>query len=338
MGGGNGQTIHLGFAGDLLVGRKVSRTVVAGQQPEEMWGDLRPRMLATDAMIANLEAPITTHLVKWHKLKSFYLRADPAVIPSLSAGNIRCVSLANNHILDFGDQGLLDTRRHLEAAGIAFAGAGANADEAKAPVIFTAGQARIGLISITDNIPAFRATDDRPGTNYWKIGTDSETMARLSGLIDGLRAAGADLIVLSTHWGINYRWWPPQGYRAFARQAIERGVDIVHGHSAHLFQAVEFHRRGLILYDTGDFIEDLIVPPGFRSDHSFLFLVDIADGRVARLRMVPARLTLAKVNTARGQEAEVIRRAMIKRCRGFAVDIREEDGDLVATAPGTADG
>ena len=332
----NTRTARLAFTGDLLLGRKVSATVVNGQPPTAMWGDLRPRMLAADAVIANLETPITTHAVKWHKWKAFYFRTDPVITESLKAGNIQCLSLANNHMVDYGSQGLLDTRRHLDAAGIAFAGAGANADEAAKPVLFEAGQMTIGFISITNTVPAFRATADHPGTNYWKITTDRATIDRLAAHIGDLRTAGADLVILSTHWGPNYRWWPPRHYRAFARKAVDLGVDIVHGHSAHVLQAVEFHGRGLILYDTGDFVEDMIVAPGFRSDRSCLFLVEAGPGMVPRLRMVPVKLTLAKVNRARGREADAIREYMMRRCRGFAVDIREENGELIATPPAGA--
>ncbi|MCB1488994.1 MAG: CapA family protein [Bauldia sp.] len=327
------RVVRLGFAGDLLLGRKVSAAVVKGQPPTEMWGDLRPRMLATDAVIANLETPITTHTVKWDKWKAFYFRSDPMIVESLKAGNIQCLSLANNHMVDHGSQGLLDTLRHLDAAGIARAGAGANLDEAMEPTLFQAAQMTIGFISITNTVRAFRATADRPGTNFWKISTDQATVDRLAGQVSGLRSAGADLVVLSIHWGPNYRWWPPRHYQAFARKAVDLGVDIVHGHSAHMLQAVEFRGRGLILYDTGDFVEDMIVAPGFRSDHSCLFLVEAGPGIVPRLRMVPARLTLAKVNKAKGRDADTIRQYMIRRCRNFAVDLREEDGELVATPP-----
>jgi poly-gamma-glutamate synthesis protein (capsule biosynthesis protein) len=288
-------------------------------------------------MIGNLEGPVTAHRTKWHGMKAFYFRGDPeAAIPALREGNYRCLALANNHMLDFDDQGLLDTRRHLAEAGIAFAGAGADAREADAPALFAAGGLKVGFISITNTVRSFAARPDRPGTNYWKIRTDRQTLGRIGGHVDELRRRGADIVVLSIHWGPNYRWWPPQRYRRFARQAIEIGVDIVHGHSAHVLQAVEFHRHGLILYDTGDYMEDFLAGPGFRSDRSFLFLVEVSPGQAPALCMTPVSLTRAEVNVARGAEADTIRRQMIERCRGYAVAIGEEDGDLVARPPGVA--
>lgn len=329
----NGRTVQLGFVGDLLLGRKVRRKIIEGQPPNVTWGDLRSLQLATDAMIGNLECPITTHTKKWNNLKTFYFRTDPKALDHLYAGNFRCVALANNHMVDYGFQGLIDTRKHLESAGIAFAGAGTDLDQALEPTIFEAGQMKIGFISITNTVPAFRAKTDRPGTNYWKIRTDQPTLDRLGGQVSSLREAGADLVILSIHWGPNYRWWPPKQSQAFARRAIDLGVDIVHGHSAHVLQAVEFHGRGVILYDTGDYVDDFIVVPPARSDFSFLFLIEAGPGQTPKLRMVPARLTLARVDRAQGREADVIRQAMIRRCRDFAVDIREEDGDLIATPP-----
>jgi poly-gamma-glutamate synthesis protein (capsule biosynthesis protein) len=331
---GGGRGVTLGFTGDLMLGRGVNERLLSGSPPAEIWGDVHPRMLATDAMIGNLEGPITAHRTKWHGVKAFYFRADPSPgIAALQAGNYRCVALANNHMLDFGDQGLLDTRRHLAEAGIASAGAGGGAVEAAAPVIFEAGGLNVGFVSITNTVRSFAAKPGRPGTNYWKIRSDRNNLGRLATLVHDLRRGGAELIVLSIHWGPNYRWWPPHRYRRFARNAISLGVDIVHGHSAHVLQAVEFQGNGLILYDTGDYMEDFLPGPGFRSDRSFLFLVEAGPQQKPLLRMVPVSLTRAEVNVAKGREAEIIRSDMIRRCRGHAVAITEEDGDLVARPP-----
>jgi poly-gamma-glutamate synthesis protein (capsule biosynthesis protein) len=333
-GQGEGGSVTLGFTGDLVMGRGVNQRLLSGISPAAIWGDVRPRMLGADAMIGNLEGPITAHRTKWHGPKAFYFRADPeTAVPALKEGNYRCLALANNHMLDFGDQGLIDTRRHLAEAGIAFAGAGANDHEAAAPAIFEAGGLKVGLISITNTVRSFAAKPNRPGTNYWKIRTDRANLGRIATQVIELRGDGADLVVLSIHWGPNYRWWPPQRYRGFARRAIELGIDIVHGHSAHVLQAVEFHGNGLILYDTGDYMEDFLPGPGFRSDRSFLFVVEAGPGRKPALRMTPVTLSRAEVNVARGSEADTIRAAMIRRCRGYAVVIAEEDGDLVAGPP-----
>ena len=330
------RSVQLGFTGDLVLGRHVTAAVLNGLQPDDMWGDLRETMLATDAMVGNLEGPITNHPVKWNNLKAFYFRADPKVMDHLHAGNFRCLALANNHMVDFGSQGLIDTRRHLTESGFAFAGAGVDPDEAMEPTTFQAGPLTVGFISITNTVPPFAAKVGRPGTNYWKIRNSQTNIDRLTRLITDLRGRGADLIVLSVHWGPNYRWWPPCNYQAFARKAIDLGVDIVHGHSAHLLQAVEFHGNGVILYDTGDYLDDFVVMYGLRSDYSGLFLVDIEPGARPKVTIIPAKLTIAQVNRARGRHADAIRGYMLRRCSGFNVDIRKDHGDLIATAPNRA--
>src|SRR5207248_1383095 len=118
------------------------------------------------------------------------------------------------------------------------------------------------------NEPAFAAGPDHPGTNYLTIATDPATRARVRRAATRARRQGAELVVLSLHWGPNMRLTPPRRFRAFAQAALEDGVALLHGHSAHLFQGVEFDRKGLILYDTGDFLDDYAVDPELRNDWS----------------------------------------------------------------------
>ena len=325
--------ITLGFVGDLALGRDVSDRVVGGLTADGMWNDVGPAMRATDGVIGNLECAVSRRGTPWPRLKAYRFRADPLVLERLREGNVRCVALANNHVLDYSAEGLADTRLHLRETGIAFAGAGANLAEAIAPTVFAAGRYTIGFASLTNTVPEFGATPEGPGTAYLKIRNDAASYALVSGLVGELRRRGAEILVLGIHWGPNFRWWPPSHYRAFAKQALAAGFDIVHGHSAHILQAAEFHGNGLILYDTGDFIDDFRVIPPFRSDRSFLFVADVAPGRVSRLSMLPVSLKIGEVHVAKGAEAEAIREGMVQRCRGYAIALRREDEALVGRPP-----
>src|SRR5262249_13754661 len=153
----------------------------------------------------------------------------------------------NNHTLDAGPRGLAETLACLDRAGIAHAGAGENFAGALMPTFFRAGALTIGVASITNTLWAFRALPERPGTAFVRIRPDRTTASMLSSMVEAMNAGGAELRVLSVHWGPNLRPWPPAHYRAFARQAILAGFDVVHGHSAHIVQAVEAFRSGLIL-------------------------------------------------------------------------------------------
>jgi poly-gamma-glutamate capsule biosynthesis protein CapA/YwtB (metallophosphatase superfamily) len=309
----NATTIAL--VGDLMLARGISEAAQS-QAPAHFWGDVLSVLQSADAVIGNLESPVTTSGAEWRQCwKAFRFAAHPRTIELLSAANVRAVALANNHILDRRGRGLCDTLAHLDAAGIDHAGAGRHLEEAVRPAILDLGSLRVGIIALTDNMPEFAAGPCRPGTNYVRIANSGASIALIDCLMRELRRSGAEFIVLSAHWGPNLRPWPPAHFRAFARAAIDLGADLCHGHSAHLFQGVEARGHGLILYDTGDFLDDYWTFPFIRTDRSFLFLVDLFEGRLMRLRMFPVIVTDGRVMRARGAEADAVQRSMIRRCR-----------------------
>jgi poly-gamma-glutamate synthesis protein (capsule biosynthesis protein) len=313
----------LAFVGDIMLGRRVD-AALAGRDPESLWGDTVPLLRASAGVVGNLECPITTHGQEWKNgWKAFRFRAGPRALDALRAANIRAVNLANNHILDFADRGLMDTLDRLDEAGIAHVGAGRDSEGAVRPAILDLPGVRLGLIGFTDNMPEFAATARGPGTAYMAIRSDAATLGVIRMLVQDLRRAGADLVVLSVHWGPNLRMRPPRRFRNFARQAAELGVDVVHGHSAHLIQGVELHNGSVILYDTGDFLDDYWIFPFIRTDRSLLFLLRLVGGRMRRLDLVPVRLTPARVMLARGREAEAIRRCMRRRCLALGTQVSD---------------
>ncbi|MGH8865880.1 MAG: CapA family protein, partial [Burkholderiales bacterium] len=286
----------LALAGDVMLGRLVNE-LVRRKPAAKPWGDVLPVMAAADARIVNLECAITAHATPWtHTKKVFHFRADPAAVKVLRAARIDAVSLANNHVLDFNEAGLLDTLHHLDHAGIAHAGAGHDLDEARRAAFIDADASRIALIALTDNEAAFAASATHPGTYYLPVSTDADTLAQIGAGIQAARSAGADIVVLSNHWGPNMTQHPPRHFREFAHAAIELGADLYFGHSAHLFHGVEIYHGKPILYDTGDFIDDYAVDPWLRNDWSFLFLVTLEAGRLVRLELWPVILTLAEVH------------------------------------------
>lgn len=311
----------LAFLGDVMLGRGV-KDEIRHVSPESIWGTTLPVLRQADAVIANLECAMTSHTTRWsHTPKMFHFRADPAAVEALRAANVRCVSLANNHSLDFEEKGLLDTLAHLDAAGIAHAGAGQNLARAQAPAIVRLPELTLGIVAMTDNEPAFAATPRVAGTSYINIASGPPPGIALAGLASSCRERGADLAVLSLHWGPNMVTEPPQPFREFARAAIEAGFDLIHGHSAHLFQGVELYRGRPIFYDTGDFIDDYAVDRDLRNDWSFIFLVDVTRKQIERVRLIPVRLQYARVDLATRAEAEAICRRMTKMCAALGTRI-----------------
>ncbi len=316
-------TVTLGLLGDLMLGGEVSQAL-PDHPPAWFWGDTLSLLRQADGVIANLEGPITTNQERWrHDWKMFHFRADPDAVRILQAAGIDCVCLANNHMLDFGTVGLLDTVEALDTAGIRYAGAGRTLAEARQPTLLRLPGLTVGLIAATDNMRSFAAGPERPGTNYTAINGASETLDWIERSVAALRRQGAAFVVLSLHWGPNMRRRPIARFRRFAHAAIERGIDLIHGHSAHVVQAIERYGDGLVLYDTGNIIDDYWKFPFRHTTSSFLFLLDFDGCRPKRLRLIPVRIRGFRPELARGADFLAANRRMTALCRTAGTALAE---------------
>lgn len=322
------KTVTLAFLGDLMLGRKVSRAL-QHRSPQSFWGDALSVLRGADTVFANLECPIATGPIGRNAWKTFHFRAEPTAVDILKSGNVGFVCLANNHTMDFGVAGLGQTLRILDTAGIRHAGAGMNQMEAEAPATIALDGLTVGVIAATDNMRTFAAGPARPGANF--VGTIVTGKTRgldwIARSADALRRGGADLVVLSLHWGPNMRTAPPSWFRRFAHAAVDRGVDIVHGHSAHVFQGVERYRDAVILYDTGDFIDDYWKFPLRETFWSFIFLFEVDHERRWRLRLVPVNVhvdsCMSPPRLAVGAAFHAITDRMKTLCRAFGTPIAD---------------
>jgi poly-gamma-glutamate synthesis protein (capsule biosynthesis protein) len=223
------------------------------------------------------------------------------------------VTLANNHVLDYGEDALLDTFEHLRAAGIRWAGAGLNEEEAWARVTVQG----LPIVACCDHEPDFAAGPERPGIAYADLRRGVPNRLRE-------RAPGA---LVCPHWGPNMKSSPVPHVRAAARELREGGATLVAGTSAHVFQGVE----GNLLYDLGDFLDDYRVDPKLRNDLGLLFLVDVESDGPRRIEALPIRLEYAHTRLARGDEADWIRQRFRDACAELGTDAREEGGRLVVS-------
>ncbi|MEU7719079.1 CapA family protein [Streptomyces tibetensis] len=292
---------------------------------------------ALDARIVNLETSVT-RAGTFAPGKEIRYRMHPANLPALAVVRPDVTVLANNHVLDFGRGGLLETLEALARAGLRTAGAGHDADEAYAPaVVPLAGGRRLRVFALgaqSSGIPSgWAATTDRPGVAY--LPALSPSVAQ-----DVVRRPGrpGDLTVVSVHWGSNWGYRVPREQVRFAHALIDGGADVVHGHSSHHFRPLEVYRDRLILYGCGDFVDDYEGISGheqYRDDLRLAFLVSLeADsGRLAGLRMVPLRARRMRLEPASGED-RVWLRATLERISGGAAVRQASDGSLVLAAPG----
>jgi poly-gamma-glutamate synthesis protein (capsule biosynthesis protein) len=294
--------ITLALVGDVMLGRNVD-SALAERGPAWPWGDVRPVLERADAVLINLECAITSRTEEWTDRtgvrKTFYFRTEPERgMACLHEGAVACASLANNHVGDFGDAGLLDTVETLGSAGIAHAGAGSDAEAAARPARFDVAVTRVAMVAFSDHPAAWEATATSPGINFLPGETPVEAFDAVAGAIAAARE-GADVVICSLHWGPNMRQRPPREFRTFARHVIDSGADILFGHSAHLVHGVEIYQGKPILYDTGDFVDDYAVTPSVRNDLSAVFLVRIAAPVIERVEILPVVISTCQVNQAR---------------------------------------
>jgi poly-gamma-glutamate synthesis protein (capsule biosynthesis protein) len=225
-----------------------------------IWGDGLAELarVAPDVRIVNLETSVTASDDYWRG-KGINYRMHPENIESLMAARLDVCSLANNHVLDYGYPGLVDTLETLARVGLKHAGAGRNLTEAQAPAIVAlAGGTRVIVFAFgteTSGIPSnWAARADRPGVDLLPDLSEA-TAARI---VERVRQARRerDLVVASIHWGSNWGYDVGSEQVRFAHRLVDGGVDLVHGHSSHHPRPIELYRSRLILYGCGDFIND----------------------------------------------------------------------------------
>jgi poly-gamma-glutamate capsule biosynthesis protein CapA/YwtB (metallophosphatase superfamily) len=289
-------TIVIGLMGDVMIGRGVN-IAITDKGFTYPWGNVLPLLKNTDINIINLEAALTNSTKKI--LKTFNFKANPDKIKTLTEARITVANLANNHVLDFSEEGLRETLQTLNMAGIKYAGAGMNEKEAARPVILTSKSITIGVLGFTDNEPGWKAGTSTSGVNYIDI-LEKEDCNKALNNIAQLRKK-TDIMIVSIHWGPNMKAEPGKYFIDFAHEMIAQGADIIHGHSAHNFQGIEVYNHKLILYDTGDFVDDYVVDPVLRNDHSFFFKVKAFKQRIEKLELIPTMISNYQVNLAMGE-------------------------------------
>jgi poly-gamma-glutamate synthesis protein (capsule biosynthesis protein) len=325
-------TVRIGLTGDVMLGRLVDRR--QRRRPVTVvWGDLLDRLRALDGLFVNLECCLSTRGEPWRRTyRPFHFRADPTwAVPALRAAGVDCCALANNHVLDYEVAALRDTLGTLDDADLRHAGAGRDREAAFDPATVTVDGVDVAFVSLTDNTPEYAATSDRPGTAHVDIDVDDlETRTVVRETLDRAAATGPDLLVASLHWGPNMVVEPPESFRRFGRWLVDEGVDVVHGHSAHVFQGVEVYRGRPILYDTGDFVDDYAVDDELRNDRSFLFEVTVTDAGVpAELRLLPTEIDDCAVHSAGPEAASWSRERMRDRSAEFDTAFERAGESLV---------
>jgi len=297
--------------------------------PAYVWGAALDEFdrLRPDARIVNLETSITRS--EDYAPKGINYRISPDNADCLKAAAIDCCVLGNNHVLDWGRPGLLDTLAALERLKIKTAGAGRNFDEASTPAALDiAGKGRVLVFSLacmTSGIPrSWAATAEIPGVNLFTEISDASA-ERVAAEIARMAKPG-DLIIVSLHWGPNWGYEIPDAQRRFAHMLIDRaGVSVIHGHSSHHPKAIEVYRDRLILYGCGDFLNDYEGIRGYEKYRDDLVLMIFAEielaGTLAALEMVPLQIRNFRLTRPPKPDIYWMQQTLDRECRKFGAAV-----------------
>ncbi len=310
-------TITVAAVGDMIFDRRV-KSLISERGGEAPLARVAKRLRKADITIGNLESPLSKRGTM-DADKDVTFRGDPRAIEGLSAAGFDVVSIANNHMLDYGPKALSDTVRALDEAGIAHAGAGKNQKAAWKPGIVETGDDTTAYLAFTFVVPAgFVAQSDRAGiaSGRWDVGLIEDAIKKAK--------RTHDYVIVSFHWGVEYKDDANAEQIKVAHRAVKAGADMVLAHHPHVIQGVEIYRKKLIAYSLGDFVFDHY---SRKTGESFILNAKMGPAGVTDIKVTPTYLdTYGRPAVVRGAEAKAILKRLktISKAHGTKVVI---DGD-----------
>lgn len=297
----------------------------------KVWDSEKPGL-----KLINLETSITSFGEPWPG-KGINYRMSPKNIHVLKAAGIDHCSLANNHTLDWGRQGLKETLQTLESANIQYSGAGMNFEEATKPSALHLNTGRILVFSYAtpgSGVPEkWQAKSRLPGVNFLPGLSDNE-ISQVKKTIGKVKKED-DVVVFSIHWGGNWGYTVPEEHREFAYNLLDNtGVDLIYGHSSHHPMGLEIHNNKLIIYGAGDFINDYEGISGheeFRGELTLMYFpeIDIKTGRLMSMKMVPMEIKKFRLNKASTNNTKWLFHTLNRECKKLGTTLRlESDNSL----------
>ncbi len=237
--------ISIAAVGDLMMSSWII-DVVKEKGVHYPFDGTRAILSAVDIAIANLEAPLTADGEEFAD-KKYTFKAPPHFVSGIAAAGFDVVTLANNHIIDFGCEGLSNTMTTLQNAGIEHSGAGENRRQACSPAFIDVNGVSVAFLGFSMTYPKeFWATPDSCGTCY----PTEELLHRVISECE----QQADLTVVSFHWGAEKHTMPREYQVEYGRMAIDFGADLVLGHHPHVLQGLELYKGKLIAYSLGNYV------------------------------------------------------------------------------------
>lgn len=244
-------SFNMVFAGDVMLGRGVETAI---NSDPNIFGELKPVFNQSDLVIVNLESPVTYSSENFKK--TVPLKASPAYVHILKDNHVNVATLANNHIMDYGPQGLDDTITTLDKYGITHIGAGKNIQDALQPAYFNINGEKVAVLNFMDlsNFQGFSRSELPPATVN-SPGFAPAEWDLVKNSIDTAKSQ-ADIVIVFFHYGNEYSLTPNKDQVELSRKCIDEGADLIFGSHAHVPQSIESYKGKLIFYNLGNCVFD----------------------------------------------------------------------------------
>lgn len=317
--------LRIAAVGDIMLGGTAAPEMqkFGYDYPFELTKDI---LRQAQIVFGNLEGPLTDAGTA-EAAKQYVFRSPPDMVaPALARAGFNVVSLANNHTLDYGPEGLEDTLAALKKAGIRHAGAGRNDIEARQPVYMMADGVTVAFLAYSLTFPEeFWAGPDKPGTAF---GHEKHVRADVA-----TARATADIVVVSFHWGQEGKIELRDYQTRLAHAAIDAGASAVLGHHPHILQGVEQYKHGVILYSLGNFAFGSYSNTATRSA---VALLTFRDRQWRELKMIPLNVKNAEVvfqpRPLVGRDATEVVEHLQQLSQSLGTTLENRDGVAVLVA------
>ena len=309
--------------------------------PEYVWGAALDELkTGLDVYVVNLETSITRSEDFFPKGINY--RMSPENAECLTVAGIDCCVLANNHILDWGQTGLLDTLATLKKLGVKTVGAGRDLVSARTPAILNVSQIQrvivFALASVDSGAPkSWTAGENSAGVNVLAALSD-QSASEIVAQVTEVKQPG-DIVIISIHWGPNWGYEVTDEQSRFAHRLIdEAGVSVVFGHSSHHAKAIEVYRNRLILYGCGDFLNDYEGITGYEEYRDDLVLLyaasfDMGSTELCELELVPFQIRRFQLIRPSNRDILWLQQTLDRESRPFSTSVRlQPSGRLAALA------
>lgn len=296
-----------------MLDRRV-KTVMAEKGSHYPFRNITGFIKKHDLSFCNLEGPVSVRGKKVEKAYSF--RFDPGLLDGLKNTGFNMYSLANNHMLDYGGEALLDTVALMEQQDYFYAGAGKNRKEAVSARFKEVNGIKFAFIA---NVDFYMDGWKNKVNGSLPQPFDRRELSELTGEIEKAKKQ-ADFVIVSFHWGEEYANFPNERQKKIAHACVDSGADLILGHHPHVMQGIEKYKGKLIFYSLGNFIFDQRFP---RTKEAMVFSCDFTKEGISNAYLLPVRITKGRPDFASGEDASQIKDKIISYSKDLGIELRK---------------